>query len=93
MFVVSRYLTMLMHNTESYSAGRRFDTEQHTRQSVADALKYARAVRDKGREARLHHVVATSEGRFDFPETNLNDLLTFRPEKFRDWLTRVWESA
>lgn len=79
--------------TDVASAGRRFDVEQHTRQSVADALKYARAVRDRARETKLHHVVATSEGRLDFADTNLNDLISFRPEKFREWLARVWENA
>lgn len=66
---------------------------RHTRKSIADALTYARAVRDRGRELQLHHLVATAEGRFDFAEPNLNQLLNLRPESFREYLTRAWSNA
>ena len=58
-----------------------------------DALTYARAVHDKARQLQLRHLVATAEGRFDFAETNLNQLLNFHPESFRDYLVRVWSNA
>jgi hypothetical protein len=70
--------------------GRPFDVSRHTRKSVTDALTYARAVRDRDRELQLHHLVATAEGRFDFENTNLNQLLDLHPESFSDFLTRVW---
>ena len=74
-------------------AGRSFETEQHTRQSVASALTYARAVRDQPRETRLRHLIATSEGCFDFTDTNLNQLINFRPERFEEYLERAWRNA
>ena len=73
--------------------GRNFEVSRHTRKSMADALTYAQAVRDKGRELQLHHLVATAEGRFDFAEPNLNQILNLRTESFREYLTRVWSNA
>jgi hypothetical protein len=72
--------------------GRNFEVQRHTRKSVADALVYARAVHDKARELQLHHLVATAEGRYDFAETNLNQLINLRPESFHDYLVRVWSN-
>jgi hypothetical protein len=60
---------------------------------LQDALTYARAVGDRAREIRTHHLIATAEGRFDFVNTNLNQLVTVRPERFRDWLVRVWSGT
>jgi hypothetical protein len=70
--------------------GRAFEISGHTRSSLQDALTYARAVGDHAREARVHHLIATAEGRYDFVNTNLNQLVSLRPESFRDWLIRVW---
>lgn len=67
--------------------------QRHTRKSMADALTYARAVNDKGRQLQLQHLVATAEGRYDFAETNLNQILSLRPESFRDYLIRVWSTT
>jgi hypothetical protein len=37
--------------------------------------------------------MATAEGRYDFVNTNLNQLVGIRPESFRDWLMRVWQAG
>ena len=60
---------------------------------MAHALTYARAIHNRDREIQLHHLVATAEGRFDFGETNLNSLISIRPERFQDYLARVWSDA
>ena len=75
------------------SSGRPFEISSHTRSSLQDALTYARAVGDHQRETRVHHLISTAEGRYDFVNTNLNQLVTIRPERFRDWLVRVWTAA
>ena len=82
--------TMLVPNKQ---LGRSLEVSRHTRRSLSDALTYARAVRDGGKEIQLHHLVATAEGRFDFTDANLNHAVHHRPEKFHDYLTRVWASA
>ena len=84
--------TMSMTNTLT-NIGRPFEISGHTRSSLQDALTYARAVGDHAREIRVHHLITTAEGRYDFVNTNLNQLVTIRPESFRDWLVRVWASA
>jgi hypothetical protein len=57
---------------------------------MADALTYARAIHNRERELQLYHLVATADGRYDFENTNLNQLLDLHPESFSDFLTRVW---
>ncbi|OQV01592.1 Alcohol dehydrogenase GroES-like domain-containing protein isoform 2 [Cladophialophora immunda] len=69
--------------------GRPFEVSGHTRSSLQDALTYARAVGDQARETRVHHLIATAEGRYDFVNTNLNQLVAVHPESFRDWLLRT----
>ncbi|KAL6247799.1 hypothetical protein RBB50_005147 [Rhinocladiella similis] len=73
--------------------GRSFEISAITRSSLQDALTYARAVGDRGRERRLHHLLVTAENRYDFVNTTLNQLVSVHPERFRDYLIRVWSSA
>jgi len=73
--------------------GRPFELESHTRDSLRDAMTYARAVRDKRREVKLHHLMITAEGRNDYTGVNLNQLVAFTPERFQDWLMRVWSNV
>ncbi|RMD44606.1 hypothetical protein DV735_g508, partial [Chaetothyriales sp. CBS 134920] len=71
----------------------RFQVSQFTRTGLSDAITFARAVRDEAREMQLHHLAATAEGRYDFTDANLNQAVNHRPEKFRDYLARVWAPA
>ncbi|KIW13879.1 hypothetical protein PV08_06660 [Exophiala spinifera] len=73
--------------------GRPFEVSAITRSSLQDSLTYARAVGDRARESRLHHLLVTAENRYDFANTNLNQLVSVHPERFRDYLIRVWSSA
>ncbi|KIV84036.1 hypothetical protein PV11_06011 [Exophiala sideris] len=73
--------------------GRSFETSAYTRSSLQDALTYARAVGDRRREIQNHYLIATAEGRFDFANANLNHLIPIQPERFRDYLVRVWSPA
>lgn len=85
---------LLLQNVSSNrGTGRSFEISGHTRSSLQDSLTYARAVGDQSREVRVHHLIATAEGRFDFVNTNLNQLINFRPEGFREWLVRTWSSG
>ncbi|KAJ4518905.1 hypothetical protein HRR78_001116 [Exophiala dermatitidis] len=73
--------------------GRPFEISGHTISSLHDALTYARAVGDRGREIRIQQLIATAEGRYDFADMNLHPpLVPVWPERFRDWLARVWSS-
>ncbi|RVX72122.1 hypothetical protein B0A52_04720 [Exophiala mesophila] len=73
--------------------GSPFEISNHTRASLQDSLTYARATGDRAREEHVHDLLATSEGRFDFTTTTLNQLVSVQPEGFRDWLLRAWSSA
>ncbi|RMZ89750.1 hypothetical protein DV736_g3004, partial [Chaetothyriales sp. CBS 134916] len=83
---VAMYLT-----TESSDCTFRVD--RYTRTSLGDAMTLARAVRDEAQEMQLYHLIATAEGRYDFPTANLNQAVNHQPEKFRDYLARVWAAT
>lgn len=87
------YLPDTMKPNNTINVGRSFEISGHTRSSLQDALTYARAVGDHARETRVHHLITTAEGRYDFANTNLNQLVSVRAESFRDWLLRVWSAA
>ncbi|RMZ76256.1 hypothetical protein DV737_g4877, partial [Chaetothyriales sp. CBS 132003] len=70
-----------------------FQVSRYSRTSLTDAITSARAVRDEAKEIQLHHLVATAEGRYDFQDANLNQAVNHRPEKFRDYLARVWATT
>ncbi|KAL2405798.1 hypothetical protein ABEF95_003407 [Exophiala dermatitidis] len=73
--------------------GRPFEISGHTISSLHDALTYARAVGDRGRETRIQQLIATAVGCYDFADVNLHPpLVPVWPERFRDWLARVWSS-
>jgi hypothetical protein len=36
-------------------------------------------------------LAATAEGRFDFPNTNMDGLVDFKPMPFADWLIMTWD--
>ena len=61
--------------------------------ALDDEITIARALRDSDREMRAQHLIATVSGRYDFHNVNLNPLVEVTPERFREWLIRVWSSA
>ena len=50
----------------------------------------ARASRNKQEENRIHWLMATGAGRFDFDDPNLNAMVDVTPIPFQMWLQRAW---
>ncbi len=57
---------------------------------LQDALTYAQISQDVGEQLRLHTLIATAEGRFDFGDPNLNVLVNVQPMRFANWLQARW---
>ncbi|KAK4994833.1 hypothetical protein LTR66_005213 [Elasticomyces elasticus] len=65
--------------------------ENHNPESLASALAVASLNHDLAEQLRLHHLLATAQGRYDYEESNLNTTFgDIRPEAFRAWVTRSW---
>jgi hypothetical protein len=48
---------------------------------------------DRLRGYKLQMLIATAEGRYDFPTRNLNDAFpALQVERFADWFVKRWES-
>ena len=73
--------------------GQHFQTSTFSVESLQDELTIARALEDGPREMRVHHLLATATGRYDFNGPNSNEYVDLQPERFIDWLMRVWSNA
>jgi len=73
--------------------GRQFEISNYSIESLQNEITIARAVHDPAREMLAHHLMVTANGRYDFNNVNLNQLVSVQPERFRDWLLRVWSST
>lgn len=38
----------------------------------------------------IQRLIATADGRYDFRQANLNEVVDFRPVSFRSWLESNW---
>lgn len=42
---------------------------------------------------RLHQLLATVAGRYDFDSPNLNGMVDVQPIRFQDWLYAAWSQS
>ncbi|KAK5005707.1 hypothetical protein LTR28_007376 [Elasticomyces elasticus] len=65
--------------------------EIYNPESLASALALPSLDHDVAEQLRLHHLLATAQGRYDYEQYNLNTTFgDIRPEAFRAWVTRSW---
>jgi hypothetical protein len=65
----------------------------HNPSSLRAELANAAAQGDRLRALKLQMLIATAEGRYDFPTRNLNDTFPdLQIERFADWFVKRWES-
>ena len=74
------------------STGQRFNPIMlDTPESLRHELALANAQQDQGRILRLHALLATAEGRYDFSQPNMNRAFPdVQPMPFRDWFIAKW---
>ena len=41
-------------------------------------------------QLRIIALIASTEGRYDFTDVNLNAMVDFTPTRFEDWLRTAW---
>ncbi|MCJ1402279.1 hypothetical protein MMC11_005499 [Xylographa trunciseda] len=70
--------------------GTDFERVQHNTATLRDRLALARSSHNEQEINRVHLLIATSEGRFDFEDANLNGMIDFTPIRFQDWLPTAW---
>lgn len=65
----------------------------HSPSSLRAEFASAAVRGDRLRGIKLQMLIATVEGRYDFPTHNLNDAFpALRVERFADWFVKRWES-
>ncbi|KAI9663628.1 MAG: hypothetical protein M1821_007118 [Bathelium mastoideum] len=85
--------TLIEPRVTRYAGGRLFDpvTWYVSEDMLRSELNQAVAANDIYRQRRVQTLIATAQGQYAFNNPNL--MATFadiRPERFRDWVTRVW---
>lgn len=72
--------------------GQQFNPIQwHNPDSLRSELQLATAQQDQTRAIRLHTLIATAEGKYDFADANLNRAFRdIRPISFKDWFVAKW---
>ncbi|KAN0083238.1 hypothetical protein V8E54_002326 [Elaphomyces granulatus] len=71
-------------------SGTPFNRTIHTLQSLQTSLSYAKAVGNVPQQWRLHQLIVTTRGCYDFVDTSLNGMVDVQPKTFQDWLFAVW---
>lgn len=73
--------------------GRNFEHEEHdhSQNTLPWRLHYAHAAQNVKQIWQAHTLIATMDGRYDFPVANLNSMVNFQPVRFRDWLQLAWQ--
>lgn len=65
----------------------------HNPSSLRAELAHAVVQGDRLRALKLQMLIATAEGRYDFPTRNLNDTFpALQVERFADWFVKRWEA-
>lgn len=72
------------------SIGAQFEKAILTDEALENSLAYAKASGSLLQQWRLHHLLATTAGSYDFGSPNLHSLVNVKPQRFRDWLHASW---
>lgn len=81
-----RYKPFLLQMAKLTLIEMPFEREGHSSESLRFALLLAQSSHDDQQKIRVHMLMATGEGRFDFDNPNLNDLVGLSPVPFTEWL-------
>ena len=83
---------MLLRTVLTLLTGQRFNPIMlDTPESLRHELLLATAQQDQARAIKLHALLATAEGRYDFTQTNLHGYFPdFRLMPFQDWFIAQW---
>lgn len=91
--VDASYTTPKATDAENFSTGVPFNRIVHTEESLQSCLSFAKAVGSMPEQWRLHQLLATVAGRYDFDSPNLNGMVDVQPIRFQDWLYAAWSQS
>jgi len=86
-----------MHVTDDSHADRNtgqmfHPCQWHNAGTLRSELQVATLQQDRGRAIRAHALIATTEGRYDFTQPNLNrHFPNVATLSFQDWFVRKWQ--
>ncbi|OJD16972.1 hypothetical protein AJ78_02906 [Emergomyces pasteurianus Ep9510] len=72
--------------------GVQFEKDILTYETLESSMTYAKFSGNQPQQWRLHHLLATAAGSYDFGSPNLHPLVKVIPQRFRDWLHAAWAS-
>lgn len=79
-----------LHHNAHWLLGRPFERADHNLESLGSSLRLAQVSQDMQGQLRIIALIASTEGRYDFTEANLNGMVDFTPTRFQDWLRTAW---
>lgn len=59
---------------------------------MSTSLHQAQMSQDMQGQLRVIALIASAEGRYDFPDAHLNQIIGIVPRSFQDWLQTAWMS-
>ncbi|KAK2735918.1 hypothetical protein FQN57_001058 [Myotisia sp. PD_48] len=65
----------------------------HTKQSLLGLLQAAKSQGNLVQQWKLSHLLATTEGCYNFGNTNLQSFVQLQPETFQSWIGRTWAGS
>lgn len=83
-------LSLGFHYNTHWLLGRPFERADHNLESLDSSLRLAQVSQDMQGQLRIIALIASTEGRYDFTEANLNGMVDFTPMPFRDWFRTAW---
>lgn len=75
-----------------FSIGVEFQRQYVSEEFLTSAISYAQSTNNTSETWRLRHLLATLQGRYDFPGASLEQLTHDPPKQFVDWLVAAWSA-
>ncbi|KAH9999751.1 NAD(P)-binding protein [Xylariaceae sp. FL0662B] len=88
-----RYTTQGLKQACSQVRGVEFNVVTRPYNELISWLRYYEQNRDEARWFAMQHLVQTANGRYNFGEANLNELVDVQPVSFQQWLYDTWGPA
>lgn len=82
-------LLPLGRSTET-DAGGPFERTNHNCKTMSTSLHQAQMSQNMQGQLRVIALIASAEGRYDFSDAHLNQLIGIVPRPFQDWLQTAW---
>lgn len=76
-----------------FSIGVEFQRQYVSEEFLTSAIAHAQSTDNTSEKWCFRHLLATLQGRYDFPGASLEQLIHDSPKQFVDWLVAAWCAA